>query len=152
MHQSIPAATIPPGTVWGIFTLTCPHSRASAAACSPGGRAFVNSEFKIPRFRCTGSIILVSNIFVDVCTFTRNYGAHFSHHPHCLLQENRKSMIELQTSVKTSKQDDTTRTRTPKPGYLKLTNIGLLPPSICRSRRKDHGHEFPLSFAKMDDF
>ena len=27
-------------------------------------------------------------------------------------------MIELQTSVKTSKQDDTTRT--PKPGYLKL--------------------------------
>jgi hypothetical protein len=31
-------------------------------------------------------------------------------------------MIELQTSVKTSKQDDTTRTRTPKPGYLKLTN------------------------------
>ena len=32
-------------------------------------------------------------------------------------------MIELQTSVKTSKQDDTTRTRTPKPGYLKLTII-----------------------------
>ena len=32
-------------------------------------------------------------------------------------------MIELQTSVKTSKQDDTTRTRTPKPGYLKLTSI-----------------------------
>jgi hypothetical protein len=31
-------------------------------------------EVKIPRFRCTctGSIILVSNIFVDVCTFTRN--------------------------------------------------------------------------------
>jgi hypothetical protein len=27
-------------------------------------------------------------------------------------------MIEIQTSVK---QDDTTRTRTPKPGYLKLT-------------------------------
>jgi hypothetical protein len=38
---------------------------------------------------------------------------------HCLLQENRKSMIELQTSVK---QDDTTRTRTPKPGYLNLSN------------------------------
>jgi hypothetical protein len=37
---------------------------------------------------------------------------------HCLLQENRKSMIELQTSVK---QDDTTRTRTPKPGYLNLS-------------------------------
>ena len=32
-------------------------------------------------------------------------------------------MIELQTSVKTSKQGDTTRTRTPKPGYLKLTII-----------------------------
>jgi hypothetical protein len=32
-------------------------------------------------------------------------------------------MIELQISVKTSKQDDTTRTRTPKPGYLKLTII-----------------------------
>jgi hypothetical protein len=31
-------------------------------------------------------------------------------------------MIELQTSVKTSKQDNTTRTRTPKPGYLKLPN------------------------------
>jgi hypothetical protein len=28
-------------------------------------------------------------------------------------------MIELQTSVK---QDDTTRTRTPKPGYLKVTS------------------------------
>ena len=28
-------------------------------------------------------------------------------------------MIELQTSVK---QDDTTRTRTPKPGYLNLAN------------------------------
>ena len=27
-------------------------------------------------------------------------------------------MIELQTTVKTSKQDDTTRTRTPKPRYL----------------------------------
>ena len=31
----------------------------------------------------------------------------------------QKSMIELQTSVK---QDDTTRTRTPKPGYLNLSN------------------------------
>ena len=29
-------------------------------------------------------------------------------------------MIELQTSVK---QDDTTRTRTPKPGYLNLSDI-----------------------------
>ena len=29
-------------------------------------------------------------------------------------------MIELQTSVK---QDDTTRTRTPKPGYLNLSNV-----------------------------
>ena len=47
---------------------------------------------------------------------------------HCLLQENRKSMIELQTSVKTSKQDDTTRTRTPKPGYLKLTYMGIFRP------------------------
>jgi hypothetical protein len=34
-------------------------------------------------------------------------------------------MIELQTSVK---QDDTTRTRTPKPGYLNLSII-LPPPS-----------------------
>jgi hypothetical protein len=34
-------------------------------------------------------------------------------------------MIELQTSVKTSKQDNTTRTRTPKPGYLKLTITSL---------------------------
>ena len=51
------------------------------------------------------------------CTFFALY--------HCLLQENRKSMIELQPSIKTSKQDDTTRTRTPKPGYLKLTNILL---------------------------
>jgi hypothetical protein len=32
-------------------------------------------------------------------------------------------MIELQTSVKTSEQDDTTRTHTPQPGYLKLTII-----------------------------
>jgi hypothetical protein len=34
----------------------------------------MNSEFKISRFRCTGtgSMISVSNIFVDVCTFTRN--------------------------------------------------------------------------------
>ena len=37
-------------------------------------------------------------------------------------------MIELQTSVKTSKQDDTTRTRTPKPGYLKLTYMGIFRP------------------------
>ena len=29
-------------------------------------------------------------------------------------------MIELQTSVE---QDDTTRTRTPKPGYLNLSNV-----------------------------
>ena len=36
-------------------------------------------------------------------------------------------MSELQTSVKTSKQDETTRTRTPKPGYLKLTNWSNLP-------------------------
>jgi hypothetical protein len=46
------------------------------------------------------------------CTFFPLY--------HCLLQENRKSVIELQTSVK---QDDTTRTRTPKPGYLNLSKI-----------------------------
>ena len=32
-------------------------------------------------------------------------------------------MIELQTSVK---QDDTTRTRTPKPGYLNLSNNGMV--------------------------
>jgi hypothetical protein len=31
-------------------------------------------------------------------------------------------MIELQTSVK---QDDTTRTRTPKPGYLNLSIVSL---------------------------
>ena len=37
----------------------------------------------------------------------------------------QKSMIELQTSVKTSKQDDSTRTRTPKPGYLKLTIVSI---------------------------
>jgi hypothetical protein len=45
MHQSIPAETTPPPprTVWDIFTLfTCPHGRAFAAACSPGGQAFVN--------------------------------------------------------------------------------------------------------------
>jgi hypothetical protein len=35
-------------------------------------------------------------------------------------------MIELQTSVK---QDDTTRTRTPKPGYLNLS-IDLLPTAL----------------------
>jgi hypothetical protein len=39
-------------------------------------------------------------------------------------------MIELQTSVKNSKQDDTTRTRTPKPGYLKLTSFGYLSPYL----------------------
>jgi hypothetical protein len=74
-------------------------------------------EVKIPRFRCTGtgSMILVSNIFVDVCSFTRTFFALY----HCLLQENRKSMIELQTSVK---QDDTTRTRTPKPRGI-LTSL-----------------------------
>jgi hypothetical protein len=33
-------------------------------------------------------------------------------------------MIELQTSVK---QDDTTRTRTPKPGYLNLSNTSPPP-------------------------
>jgi hypothetical protein len=42
---------------------------ANARAACPTIR-----EVKIPRFRCTctGSMILVSNIFVDVCTFTRN--------------------------------------------------------------------------------
>ena len=35
-------------------------------------------------------------------------------------------MIELQTSVK---QDDTTRTRTPKPGYLNLSN-DYVPPQV----------------------
>ena len=43
MHQSIPAATIPPPGQCGAFvTLTCPHGRAFAATFSPGGRAFVN--------------------------------------------------------------------------------------------------------------
>ena len=71
MHQSIPAATIPPPGQCGAFvTLTCPHGRAFAAAFSPGGRAFVN--------------------------------------------------------------------------------IGLLPPGICRSQRKDRGHEFPLLYAEME--
>ena len=82
MHQSIPAATIPPprdsvGHLYAylsqpLMVPTCPHGRAFAAACSPGGRAFVN--------------------------------------------------------------------------------IGLLPPGICRSQRKDRGHEFPLLSAKMDDY
>ena len=36
------------------------------------GEAGPSLEVKIPRFRCTGSMILVSNILVDVCTFTRN--------------------------------------------------------------------------------
>jgi hypothetical protein len=74
MHQSIPAATIPPppGQCGAFVTLTCPHGRAFAATFSPGGRAFVN--------------------------------------------------------------------------------IGLLPPDICRSQRKDCGHEFPLTllYAKME--
>jgi hypothetical protein len=39
------------------------------------------------------------------------------------LQENRKNTIELQISVK---QDNTTRTRTPKPGYLNFS-IGVSP-------------------------
>jgi hypothetical protein len=62
----------PPGQCGGICTRTCPHSRTFAAACSPGGRAFVN--------------------------------------------------------------------------------IGLLPPGICRSQRKDRGHKFPLLYAKMDNY
>jgi hypothetical protein len=32
-------------------------------------------------------------------------------------------MIELQTSV--TEQDDTTRTRTPKPGYLNLSGVSI---------------------------
>jgi hypothetical protein len=65
-------------------------------------------------------MILVSNIFVDVCILVIKVQI-FRIISLSIVQENRKSMIELQTSVKTSKQDDTTRTRTPKPGYLKLT-------------------------------
>ena len=33
-----------------------------------------------------------------------------------------------------------------------FVNIGLLPPGICRSQRKDRGHKFPLLYAKMDDY
>ena len=70
MHQSIPAATIPPPGQCGAFvTLTCPHGRAFAATFSPGGRAFVN--------------------------------------------------------------------------------IGLLPPGICRSQRKDRGHELGRDKGRM---
>jgi hypothetical protein len=39
-------------------------------------------------------------------------------------------MIELQTSVK---QDDTTRTRTPKPGYLNLSINSFGPQDIVKS-------------------
>jgi hypothetical protein len=49
----------PPGTVWGICTLTCPHGRAFAAAYSPGHlsisgyypQAFVAHAEKRPRPR-----------------------------------------------------------------------------------------------------
>jgi hypothetical protein len=37
-------------------------------------------------------------------------------------------MSELQTSVK---QDDTTRTRTPKPRYLNLSNVVIFVPGSC---------------------
>ena len=40
-------------------------------------------------------------------------------------------MIELQASVKTSKHDDTTRTRTPKPGYLKGLVSGSCIAGFC---------------------
>jgi hypothetical protein len=67
-------------------------------------------------------MILVSNIFVDVCIPLLVIKVHiFRIISLSIVQENRKSMIEIQISVKTSKQDDTTRTHTPKPGYLKLT-------------------------------
>ena len=36
------------------------------------------------------------------------------------------------------------------PGGRAFVNIGLLPPGICRSQRKDRGHEFPLLYAKME--
>ena len=40
-------------------------------------------------------------------------------------------MIELQTSVK---QDDTTRTRTPKAGYLNLSNVIKTPRHVHQGR------------------
>ena len=43
-------------------------------------------------------------------------------------------MIELQTSVKTSKHDDTTRTRTAKPEYLKLTIVSQSRQNILNLR------------------
>ena len=42
-------------------------------------------------------------------------------------------MIELQTSVK---QDDTTHTRTPKPGYLNLSNIVVVCDINCLANRR----------------
>jgi hypothetical protein len=52
-------------------------------------------------------------------------------------------MIELQTSVKTSKQDDTTRTRTPKPGYLKLTNVSTGGQTWKHLRKHRESQMFP---------
>jgi hypothetical protein len=42
----------------------------------------------------------------------------------------------------------------PRPGICSCVfarvNIGLLPPGICRSQRKDRGHEFTLLYTKME--
>ena len=49
-------------------------------------------------------------------------------------------MIELQTSVK---QDDTTRTRTPKPGYLNLSNEVVLDSVLEFDPKKNECKELP---------
>jgi hypothetical protein len=88
-----------------------------------GGGGGHSREVKIPRFRCTGTGSMILAIFSSMSVPLLVIKVHiFRIIYHCLLQENRKSMIELQTSVK---QDDTTRTRTPKPGYLNLSSISL---------------------------
>jgi hypothetical protein len=38
------------------------------------------------------------------------------------------------------------------PGAGHLSISGYYPPGICHSQRKDRGREFPLLYAKMDDY
>ena len=93
-----------------------PPLKSSQNSLSNGGSSAVKSlcyirEVKIPRFRCTGTSSIFWLQYFRRCLYLYSQlrCTLFALY-HCLLQENRKRMIELQTSIK---QDDTTRTRTP---------------------------------------
>ena len=91
----------------------------------PGLPAFGanNREVKIPRFGVR--VRVVSSCFTDVCSVIRSYFFCFL----AIDNDIMRKMCTLITSKGTdideniANQNHATRTRTPKPGYLNLSNV-----------------------------